>query len=279
MNLESGTIPSVRTPQALKTPTEVNPTPRFDHAKYDESSELTHRPPAYRMVENTALETAVSSERRRPITVVVVDSNRAVAELLGDCLSHHSWVEGIRVCDTVAEALQWIGAASVPLIVSEVSFRDQTGFYLAQEARRQCPNAKIAIWADRLSDSMLDQFLRLPVQGGFLKQDSLASLVTGLANIAQGKTHFSTLVRQRFVDGVARPGAVRGAVALKGFSPRHLNVLLRLAEGDSVKMIAMALGVSVKTIDCLKYRMMKQLQLHDRVELARWAIGEGLITA
>lgn len=231
------------------------------------------------MIDNIAAEPSSVQERRMPTTVIVADGNRAVAELLADCLSHHSWVEGTRVCDTVSEALQWIGGSSAPLIVSEVSFKDQTGVYLAEEARRRCPSTKIAIWADRISDSVLDQLLQLPVQGCFLKQDSLAALQTGLANIVQGKSHFSALIRQRFVDGVARPGAVRGVAALKGFSPRHLNVLLRLAEGDSVKTIAGTLGVSAKTIDCLKYRMMKQLRLHDRVELARWAICEGLITA
>lgn len=279
MNFDGPTIKSNRPAQALRTPIDRSLVTRTDQTKHNNALENPDRPPSFRMMESITSESRLASERRLPTTVIVADGNRSVAELLAECLSHHAWVEGTRVCDTVAEALEWIGGSSAPLIVSEVAFRDQTGVHLAQEARRRSPAAKIAMWADRISDSVLDQLLQLPVQGCFLKQDSLAALQSGLSSIAQGKPYFSTSVRQRFVDGVARPGAVRGIAVLKGFSPRHLNVLMRLAEGDSVKMIAGALGVSVKTIDCLKYRMMKQLRLHDRVELARWAICEGLITA
>ncbi len=278
MSFEGTAIKPGRPPQSLKAYGERGPSApdtSFTNRGFRDHPDLS---PTLRNRDGIDVRPSHEPERRRSMTVIVADSNRSVAELLAANLAHLAWVDGTRVCDTAGEALQWISGAAAPLVVSEIAFRDQTGVYLAQEVRRMCPMARIAIWADRLSDLVLERLVQIPVQGCFLKQDSLTSLHTGLDMIAQGKTYFTPLVQQRFIDGVVRPGGVRGSAVLKNFSPRHLNVLLRLAEGDSVKVIANALGVSVKTIDCLKYRMMKQLQLHDRVELARWAIGEGLIT-
>lgn len=279
MSIAGTTVNSGRLTHALRTPATRGPGPRSDHPLNGDPLEQPDRPASFRMPESVAAEPALGLDRCLPAIVIVADRNRAIAELLAESLSQHAWVDGTRICDTVAEALQWIDGAMAPLVVSEVSLTDQTGVHLAQEVRRRSPSAKIAIWADRLHDSVLNQLVQIPVQGCFLKQDSLASLQAGLAVIAQGQSHFPASVRQRFIGGVARPGAVRSVATLKKFSPRHFTVLLRLAEGDSVKTIADALGVSVKTIDCLKYRIMKQLHLHDRVELARWAICEGLITA
>lgn len=278
MTYETTAVKTHRRTQALKAYVDHSPE-SYSDSFHGRNPLDADRSSAFRMRDRTSTEPLQSPERTPATTVIVADSNRAVAELLAESLSHHTWVRGTRICDTVAETLQWIDGETAPLIVSEISFRDQTGVHLAQEVRRLCPSARIAIWANKVSDVLLDRLIQIPVQGCFLKQDSLASLHAGLSVIVQGKSHFTPSVLERFVDGVARPGAVRGVAALRNFSPRHLNVLVRLAEGDSVKAIANALGVSVKTIDCLKYRMMKQLHLHDRVELARWAICEGLITA
>lgn len=58
---------------------------------------------------------------------------------------------------------------------------------------------------------------------------------------------------------------------------RQLEVLRHLARGDSVKEIARQMHLSQKSVDSHKYRIMSKLGIHDRVELARFAIREGLM--
>ena len=54
------------------------------------------------------------------------------------------------------------------------------------------------------------------------------------------------------------------------------RILRHLARGLSVKEIGVRLGRSEKSIDSHKYRIMHKLGIHDRVELCRYAIREGL---
>jgi len=62
-------------------------------------------------------------------------------------------------------------------------------------------------------------------------------------------------------------------------TPRELDVLRLLAQGFSKKRIAECLHLSVKTVDNHSTSIMSKLNIHNRVDLARYAIREGLATA
>jgi DNA-binding NarL/FixJ family response regulator len=63
---------------------------------------------------------------------------------------------------------------------------------------------------------------------------------------------------------------------LTSLTSRQIEVLRHLARGKSVKEVARSMHLSEKSIDSHKYRIMHKLGIHDRVELARYSIREGL---
>ncbi|MCA8986461.1 MAG: response regulator transcription factor [Planctomycetaceae bacterium] len=62
-------------------------------------------------------------------------------------------------------------------------------------------------------------------------------------------------------------------------TPRQFEVFLHLADGYSMKETARLMNLTEKSVDCHKYRLMKRLRLHDRVQLCKLAIREGWIEA
>ena len=54
-------------------------------------------------------------------------------------------------------------------------------------------------------------------------------------------------------------------------------MLVLLAEGASLKDIAMRLNLSVKTVDAHKYNLMRKLDIHQRADLIRYAIRKKLV--
>lgn len=68
-----------------------------------------------------------------------------------------------------------------------------------------------------------------------------------------------------------------GAPPTVNLSGRQLEILRHLASGLSVKEIAQAMRMSYKSVDSLKYRLMRRLAIRDRVGLTRFAIREGLV--
>jgi len=65
--------------------------------------------------------------------------------------------------------------------------------------------------------------------------------------------------------------------SLENFSSRQMEILRLLAHGDTVKEVGRKLHLTPKAVDSQKYRIMRKLDIHDRVHLALFAVREGLI--
>lgn len=61
-------------------------------------------------------------------------------------------------------------------------------------------------------------------------------------------------------------------------TPRELEVLRLICEGHSTKQVAGLLGISVKTAACHRMRLMEKANVHDPINLLRWAIQRGYVT-
>ena len=64
-----------------------------------------------------------------------------------------------------------------------------------------------------------------------------------------------------------------------GLTRREREIVCHLARGESVKDVARSLGLAPKSIESHKYNIMKKLQIHDRVELALFALRHGLASS
>ena len=84
-------------------------------------------------------------------------------------------------------------------------------------------------------------------------------------------------------DSAAEALAVRiakgtpGRSLLDSLSNREIQVLRRLALGQTTREIAEAYNISIKTVDTYRFRLLKKLTLRNNAELSRFAIQNGLV--
>jgi two-component system response regulator NreC len=71
-------------------------------------------------------------------------------------------------------------------------------------------------------------------------------------------------------DNQAPPGK-------RSLTGREREVLRLLAEGQTVRSAATALGLSVKTVDAHKFNLMRKLGIHNKAELVMWAIQKKVV--
>jgi DNA-binding NarL/FixJ family response regulator len=115
--------------------------------------------------------------------------------------------------------------------------------------------------------------VRAGVRGYVLKRDAPADLVRAIREVAAGGVYLSPKISPAVVEAVRSPGLHAEAQ----LTVREREVLQLVAEGKSTKEAAAILGVSVKTADAHRTRLMQKLDLHDVASLTRFAIRQGLI--
>ncbi|TMI80575.1 MAG: response regulator transcription factor [Bacillati bacterium ANGP1] len=115
--------------------------------------------------------------------------------------------------------------------------------------------------------------LQAGVRGYVLKTQSGTDLVNAIQEVMQGGFYLSPGVSRAIVQAyLGRSEASSGQL-----TARERQVLQLVAEGKTTKEVAQALGISVKTADSHRTRLMTKLGIHDTAGLVRYAIRQGLV--
>ncbi|MDT4967153.1 MAG: hypothetical protein QOJ64_1890, partial [Acidobacteriota bacterium] len=118
----------------------------------------------------------------------------------------------------------------------------------------------------------LRQVLACGADGYLTMTTSAAELESAIRTVANGQAYITPSAEKLLED------FVRGShETIKGLPPRQREVLKLMAEGKSTKEIALALKISVKTVETHRMLMTERLDIHDIAGLVRYALKAGLI--
>ena len=115
--------------------------------------------------------------------------------------------------------------------------------------------------------------LRAGIRGYLLKTQAAEDLVHAIRGVFRGEIYLSPGVSHVVVDGYLHGGLPAGDT----LAPRERQVLQLVAEGKTSKEIATLLGLTVKTAESYRAKLMEKLDLHDTAALVRYAIRHGII--
>jgi two-component system, NarL family, response regulator NreC len=102
--------------------------------------------------------------------------------------------------------------------------------------------------------------------------DELVAMVKGCSDAPRSRIHEMPRTNDRGWFATDAPAPKK-----RGLTSREREVLKLLAEGQTVRSAAGALGVSAKTVDAHKFNLMRKLGIHNKAELVMWAIQKRVV--
>ncbi len=152
------------------------------------------------------------------------------------------------------------------------------GLDAAREIRRHVPLTKTILLTVHAEDRRVMDALRAGINGYVLKTQPPGELAQAIQDVARGAVYLSPAVSRAVVDAyLAAEQSPAGRLPGERLTPRERQVLQLVAEGKTTKEIATILGVSVKTSESHRTRVMHKLGIHTAAGLVRYAIREGLV--
>jgi DNA-binding NarL/FixJ family response regulator len=140
------------------------------------------------------------------------------------------------------------------------------------------PETKVIILSMHSDRRFVKEALKAGASAYLLKDSAFDELVSAVCAIKDGKTYISPAIAHIVVEECVGHGSRTDSTAFGALTAREREVLQLLAEGLSTKQIALALQVSVKTIETHRMQTMKKLDIHSVAGLTRYAIQEGIVT-
>lgn len=216
--------------------------------------------------------------QRKTITVGVVEPQEATQYAISMLLNGPQDSEVVGIEGNGEDGMRMLMDKRPRIAIIEVDLEGRSGFELAGDLAMRQRETKVIFYSGAMPDIYIEQAIRSKAAGYVLKTDSLANLRAAVQAVFKGGTFFSESIRERIaIDPVTGNTRAQFESRLTQLSDRQLEVLRHLAYGLSVKDVARKMHISVKSVDSHKYRIMQSLGIHDRVDLARYAIREGLV--
>ena len=159
--------------------------------------------------------------------------------------------------------------------ILDISMPVLNGVDAARELKKSSPRTQVILLTQHDEDQYVTEALRVGVKGYVLKNQAAEDLVTAIQEVCRGSVYLSPNISRTVVDAYL----CKTYVSTDPLSGRERQVLQLVGEGKSTKDIAMQLGISVKTAESHRARLMKKLDIHETASLVRYAIRRGLIQA
>ncbi len=146
------------------------------------------------------------------------------------------------------------------------------GLDAAREILRSCPRTRVILLTMHTEDRYVHEALRVGVSGYVVKSQASADLVRAIREVSRDMTYLSPRVSRTVVQAYLAKSDVPDPL-----TPREREVLRLVAEGKTTKEVAAILGISVKTAEAHRIRVMKKLETHNTASTVRYAIRQGLV--
>ena len=172
------------------------------------------------------------------------------------------------------EAVRLVRAADPDVAVIDISMPHFNGLNAALEIARIAPRVKLVVLTQHDEQQYVAEALRCGVKGYVLKNQAARDLVRAIEVVCRGEVYLSPGVASAVAEAYASPGQ-----GPDGLSVRERQVLQLIAEGNSTKAIAVRLGISAKTVESHRSKLMSKLDIHDTAGLVRYAIRRGVTQA
>jgi len=212
------------------------------------------------------------------ISILLVDDHNIVREGTRQLLEQSADMHVVGEASDGLDAVNLAEKMQPDVIVMDVRLPRLNGIEATRTITTRFPNIKVLILSAYDDDSYVFPLLEAGASGYLLKTSSGAELAEAIRQVHAGQTALSPRISKKIVSRMNTHQVYRTNNMLEGLTEREMEVLRAAAHGDTNKVIAAKLGISVQTVQVHLRNIYGKLWVGNRSEAVARAIQNGWIT-
>ena len=158
------------------------------------------------------------------------------------------------------------------LVVQDIVIPPVDGIEVIRQIKAIDPAIRVIVVTTYDDPGLAAQAFRVGASAYVLKKCAASELLEGVRSAMTQGTYVTPLLAAEMIGALTKPQQYGPPI-----TPRQREVLRLLAEGKSMKEVAAALNLTVRTVAFHKYRMMEQQHIKSSAELVRFAVGQHIV--
>jgi two-component system, NarL family, invasion response regulator UvrY len=207
--------------------------------------------------------------------VLVADDHATVREGIRRFLADTPDLVVAREAWTAPEIFAAVAAGACDVVLLDISLPGRDGLDILKELKQRYPTLPILMFSVYAEEQYAIRALKTGAAGYITKKSEPEVLIAALRKVAQGGRYISASLAERLAEAITTDVDKPLHTTLAN---REYQVLLMLGEGKTVKEIADALSLSMKTISTYRMRVLRKLHLHTTADLIRYVLSEQLLS-
>jgi two-component system, NarL family, invasion response regulator UvrY len=208
------------------------------------------------------------------IRIGIVDDHSIVRSGLRQYFEDQSDLQVVGEAASGRTAVEMVRTTELDVLIMDLSMPGQTGADAIVQIHARAPSLAILVLSGYPEEHYAVDLIRKGASGYLNKQCEPSEIVTAIRTVAQGRRYITPAVAELLVQQLDR---AEGGPAHEQLSDRESQVFLRLAKGESVGEIAVAISLSVKTVSTYRTRIMEKMALSSNSDLTYYALKAKLI--
>jgi len=214
------------------------------------------------------------------IRLLLVDDHQIVRAGLRMLFQAEEDMEIVGEVSSGDEAIKAVSKLKPNVVIMDVAMPGMGGIEATRRIKKASPDTVVLALTMHEDEQYFFKMLSVGASGYIPKRAAPDDLVSAIRVVSQGNVFLypslAKLLVNDFLDRADSDPQAQSVAA--DLTPREREVLTYIAEGYTNREIAEALVISVKTVDRHRENIMHKLNLHNRVELVKYAIEKGLIS-
>ena len=214
-----------------------------------------------------------------PITVLLAEDHMIVREGLLALLKLEADIQVIGEAENGRQAVAMAATLRPDVVVMDIAMPLLNGLEATRQILHAVPTTRVLVLSAHSDDAYVEQVMALGGAGYLIKQTASHVLPAAIREVFAGRPFFSPSISKRRYHHQRRAKAI-GDLPKKDaahLTSREMEVLQLIAEGKANKETADELGISIKTVEKHRQKVMEKLNIHDTASLTRYAISAGII--
>jgi len=209
-------------------------------------------------------------------TVILCDDHKIFREGLRSLIEKQSDMKIIAESSDGRTAVRLSKEKSPDIIIMDIAMPELNGIETTHQIIKNYPKIKVLILSMYSDQRFVLKAMESGASGYLLKDSAFEELVDAIHIVLSGQIYLSPSIASIFVKSYITNLQKKDSHNLKALTDREREVLQLLSEGKTTKQISLTLGISGKTVETHRQKIMEKLNISSIAELTKYALREGL---